>query len=265
MPGEDLGAALDAAVACRTDGIKAAFTRLGENLTDLAEADAVADHYVAVLDEIAARGLAGEVSIKLTQLGYDLDVDAAFRHFDRIAGHAAEVGTWAWIDMEGSAYVEGTIAFYERVRATHDNVGLCLQSYLLRTPADVQRLLPLRPAIRLVKGAYDEPAAIAYRSRRDVDAAFLATRHDARPGGPRRRRPPRGRDARRRAHRADRPPRRRDRARAGPDRGRDALRDPGRPAAPARAGSATTSAASSPTASTGTRGTCAASPSVRRT
>jgi proline dehydrogenase len=175
MPGEDLGAALDAAVACRTDGIKAAFTRLGENLTDLAEADAVTDHYIAVLDEIAARGLAGEVSIKLTQLGYDLDVDTAFRHFDRIAAHAAEVGTWAWIDMEGSAYVEGTIAFYERVRAGRDNVGLCLQSYLLRTPADVQRLLPLRPAIRLVKGAYDEPATIAYRSRRDVDTAFLAT------------------------------------------------------------------------------------------
>lgn len=175
MPGEDLGAALDAAVACRTDGIKAAFTRLGENLTDLAEADAVADHYISVLDQISARGLVGEVSIKLTQLGFDLDVDTAFRHFDRIAGHAAEVGTWAWIDMEGSAYVEGTIAFYERVRAVHDNVGLCLQSYLLRTPADVQRLLPLRPAIRLVKGAYDEPPTIAYRSRRDVDSAFLAT------------------------------------------------------------------------------------------
>jgi proline dehydrogenase len=174
MPGEDLGAALAAAESGRKDGIKAAFTSLGENLVDLAEAQSVADHYRVVLDEISARGLDAEVSIKLTQLGYDLDVETAFGHFDAIARRAAEVGTWAWIDMEGSAYVEGTIAFYERVRAIHDNVGLCLQAYLHRTPADVQRLLPLRPGLRLVKGAYDEPATIAYRSRRDVDAAFLA-------------------------------------------------------------------------------------------
>ena len=174
MPGEDLASGVAAAVDCQTVGVKAAFTRLGENLTDLAEADAVADHYRTVLDEIASSRLDGEVSIKLTQLGYDLDVETAFRHFDSIARRAAEVGTWAWIDMEGSAYAEGTIAFYERARAVHDNVGLCLQAYLHRTPADVQRLLPLRPGIRLVKGAYDEPATIAYHSRRDVDSAFLA-------------------------------------------------------------------------------------------
>jgi proline dehydrogenase len=174
MPGEDLASAVTAAEECRKVGINAAFTRLGENLTDLAEAEATADHYREVLAVIADRGLDGEVSIKLTQLGYDLDVEASFHHFDEIARRAAEVGTWAWIDMEGSDYVEGTIAFYERVRAIHDNVGLCLQAYLHRTPADVQRLLPLRPGIRLVKGAYDEPATIAYRSKRDVDAAFLA-------------------------------------------------------------------------------------------
>ena len=143
MPGEDLAAGIAAAEACRTDGVKAAFTRLGENLTDLAEAEAVADHYIAVLDEIAAHGLDGEVSIKLTQLGFDLDVDTAYRHFERIAAYAAERGTTAWIDMEGSPYVEGTIAFYERVRAAHENTGLCLQAYLHRTPADLQRLLPI--------------------------------------------------------------------------------------------------------------------------
>lgn len=174
MPGEDLASAMAAAEGCRHDGIKAAFTKLGENLTDLSEAQAVADHYHAVLDEIAARGTDAEVSIKLTQLGYDLDVETAYRLFDGLARRAAEIGSWAWIDMEGSPYVEGTIAFYERIRAAHENVGLCLQSYLHRTPADVQRLLPLKPGIRLVKGAYDEPAAIAYRSRKDIDATFLA-------------------------------------------------------------------------------------------
>jgi proline dehydrogenase len=174
MPGEDVAAALAAAEAHRRDGIKAVFTKLGENLERLSDADAVADDYHALLDQIVSRKLDAEISIKLTQLGYDLDVEAAFAHFDGLARHAAEAGTWAWIDMEGSAYVEGTIAFYEHAQATHWNVGLCLQAYLHRTPADVQRLLPLKPAIRLVKGAYDEPATIAYRRRSDADAAFLA-------------------------------------------------------------------------------------------
>ncbi len=173
MPGEDLASAIAAAEATRSGGVTAAFTRLGENVTDVAEADAVAAHYLAVLDEIATRKLDVEVSIKLTQLGYDLDVETAYRHFDTIARRAAEIGTFAWIDMEGSDYVEGTIAFYERTRAAHDNVGLCLQAYLHRTPADVQRLLPIRPAIRLVKGAYAEPTTIAYHAKREVDAAFL--------------------------------------------------------------------------------------------
>jgi proline dehydrogenase len=173
MPGEDLASAIAAAQTTRAGGVTAAFTRLGENLTDLSEADAIAAHYLTVLDEIATRKLDAEVSIKLTQLGYDLDVEAAHGHFDTIAQRAAQVGTVVWIDMEGSAYVEGTIAFYERARAAHENVGLCLQAYLHRTPADVQRLLPIRPAIRLVKGAYAEPATIAYHSKGEVDAAFL--------------------------------------------------------------------------------------------
>jgi proline dehydrogenase len=79
-----------------------------------------------------------------------------------------------WVDMEGSAYTEQTIAIYERLKASHPNLGICLQAYLRRTAADVQRLLPLEPAIRLVKGAYDEPPAIAYRSRREVDANYVA-------------------------------------------------------------------------------------------
>jgi proline dehydrogenase len=173
MPGEDLASAMAAAQTTRTGGVTAAFTRLGENLTDLSEADAIAAHYLTVLDEIATRKLDAEVSIKLTQLGYDLDVEAAYGHFDTIARRAAQVGTVVWIDMEGSAYVEGTIVFYERARAAHENVGLCLQAYLHRTPADVQRLLPIRPAIRLVKGAYAESATIAYHSKGEVDAAFL--------------------------------------------------------------------------------------------
>jgi proline dehydrogenase len=174
MPGEDSASALDAAVRYSADGIASEFTRLGENVTNFDEADAVVAHYLTLIDDIRARKLDGEVSVKLTQLGYDLDVERTLAHAARLAEKAAEAGMTFWIDMEGSAYAEGTIAFYERLKATHENVGLCLQSYLHRSAADVQRLLPLDPKIRLVKGAYAEPATIAYKTRHDVDSNFVA-------------------------------------------------------------------------------------------
>jgi proline dehydrogenase len=174
MPGEDVGSALTAAVGFQIEGIASMFTRLGENLEAIGDADAVAEHYAGLLDEIRERKLDGEVSVKLTQLGYDLDVDRTLEHTAALAERAATDGKTLWIDMEGSAYAEGTIAFYERLKATHPNTGLCLQSYLHRTAADIQRLLPLEPAIRLVKGAYAEPASIAYQGRHDVDASYLA-------------------------------------------------------------------------------------------
>jgi proline dehydrogenase len=174
MPGEDLASALAAGTRFQIEGIGTLYTRLGENLTDIAEADEVADHYLGLLDEIRTRKLDGEVSIKLTQLGFDLDVERTFEHASELATRAALDGKTFWIDMEGSPYTEGTVAFYERLRATHANVGICLQAYLKRTAADIQRLLPLGPEIRLVKGAYAEPAAIAYQSRHDVDANYLA-------------------------------------------------------------------------------------------
>jgi proline dehydrogenase len=172
MPGEELVDALAAAEAHAASGVGCVFTLLGENLTTFEEAEGVARHYHGVLAEIAARGLRGEVSIKLTQLGFDIDPEGTYRLVDALARDAAGTGTWLWIDMEGSAYVDATVALYERAAGAHRNVGLCIQAYLRRTPTDVARLLPLRPAFRLVKGAYDEPEAIAYRSRREVDTAF---------------------------------------------------------------------------------------------
>jgi len=174
MPGEDAASALAAAEKFKAEGIRSEFTRLGENVTTLDEADAVAEHYLGLLDDIRSRDVDGEVSVKLTQLGYDLDVDRTLAHAQRLAERAAEHGRTFWLDMEGSAYADGTVAFYERLKATSPNTGLCLQSYLHRTAADVQRLLPLDPAIRLVKGAYAEPATIAYQSRHDVDSNYVA-------------------------------------------------------------------------------------------
>ena len=174
MPGEDADSALAAGSQFQIEGIGTLYTRLGENLTRIDEADEVAAHYVGVLDQIRDRRLDGEISVKLTQLGFDLDVERTFEHASALAAQAAEHGKSFWIDMEGSAYTEATLSFYERVKAAHPNTAICLQAYLKRTASDIQRLLPLQPEIRLVKGAYAEPASIAYQARRDVDANYLA-------------------------------------------------------------------------------------------
>ena len=172
MPGEDSESALRAGKDFQKDGIAVVFTRLGENITRLEEADEVAAHYLGLIERVAAEGLDGEVSVKLTHLGLDLDADRTTTHVERMADRAASFGKTVWIDMEGRAYTERTIALYERAKPRHPNTGLCLQAYLHRTAADIRRLLPLEPAIRLVKGAYAEPAAIAYQTRREVDANF---------------------------------------------------------------------------------------------
>jgi proline dehydrogenase len=174
MPGEDVESALTAARAFVADGISVMFTRLGENVTRMEEADAVAEHYLALLDTIAERGLDGEVSVKLTQLGYDLDRDRALAHCERLAERAAAQGRTFWVDMEGSDYVEGTLDLYRQLHAAHPNTGVCLQAYLHRTAADIQALIPTDPGIRLVKGAYAESATIAYQKRQDVDANYVA-------------------------------------------------------------------------------------------
>jgi proline dehydrogenase len=174
MPGETLSDALTAADGLHREAIESVFTLLGENLATSEAAERVAGEYRALIDAAAGRGLASEVSPKLTQLAFDLDEELTYRLVADLARRAAERGRHVWIDMEGSAYTERTLAFYERVLARRPNVGLCLQAYLFRTPADVERLAPLRPSIRLVKGAYLEPDSIAYRPGRAVDDAYTA-------------------------------------------------------------------------------------------
>ena len=174
MPGEDADAALAAGATFERDGIVPIYTRLGENLVDVTEAETTAREYLDLIDRMAAAGSRGEVSVKLTQLGFDFDVERTFAHVETLAERAAASGADVWLDIEGSAYTESTIAFYERLKARYSNTGICLQAYLRRTAADVQRLLPLEPGIRLVKGAYAEPAAIAYGPRPEVDANYAA-------------------------------------------------------------------------------------------
>jgi proline dehydrogenase len=172
MPGEQVTDALDAAEDLRGHGVAAAFTMLGEGVGDVHQADAVVDHYLGLLDDIAARELEAEISVKPTHLGYDLDPRVAAANVARLAGRAAERGTRVWLDMESSAYVDGTIALYRELVATFPDSGICLQAYLHRTPQDVADLLPLGASIRFVKGAYREPSDVALQDRRSVAAAY---------------------------------------------------------------------------------------------
>src|SRR5512145_157636 len=173
MPGETLGAALDAAAVLAREGIGTVVTELGENVTTLEQAEAEARSYRATIDEIARRGLASEPSIKLTHLGLDLRRDACETLALELAAYAAQKRNFLWIDMEGSAYTDATIEIFRKVHARVPRVGLALQAYLRRTPQDLTALLPLDPAIRIVKGAYAEPADIAYPARREVDLQYL--------------------------------------------------------------------------------------------
>ncbi|MFN8572401.1 MAG: proline dehydrogenase family protein [Gemmatimonadaceae bacterium] len=174
MPGEELHDALTAAGELKRIGIGTLVTRLGESLTGESQADAVRDHYLAAFDEIRAQGIGTRISVKPTQLGLDHSFDACLRHMDTLAAKAAETGNELWIDMEDSSYVDRTLDLYRRVKSRYSPVGIAIQAYLKRTPADVESLMPVKPIIRLVKGAYAEPPHVAFPQKRDVDLAYVA-------------------------------------------------------------------------------------------
>lgn len=173
MPGESLDDALAAADTLHEKGMGTILTLLGENVTRADEAEAVVRHYADSLDKISERGFDGDISIKPTQLGLDLDFERTYERYETLVRRAGELGRFVAVDMEDSSYVDATLQLYRRLRDKHANVALCLQAYLYRTPGDLESLLPLAPAIRLVKGAYKEPRELAYRSKREVDAKFL--------------------------------------------------------------------------------------------
>jgi proline dehydrogenase len=175
MPGESLDEALTAAQTLRKKNIVAVFTHLGENIADRHEARQVTQHYLAALDRIhnfGGAGLTSEISVKLTQLGLDLDPELCYENLQQIIAHENKEAT-VWIDMESSEYVDRTLAIYRRAKQSYPNVGICLQAYLHRTKDDLAALLPLRPAIRLVKGAYNEPPQLAFANKADVDKNYF--------------------------------------------------------------------------------------------
>jgi len=172
MPGEELDDMLRAARALAPDGIHAVFTRLGENVTDWAEADAVARHYLDAIDRVRGLSPSPEPSVKLTQLGLDLDSARCYPHVRALAERTHATGNYLWIDMEQTSYVDVTLDLVRRVRAEFPRVGVCLQAYLYRTADDLGSMIDIGAGVRLVKGAYNEPRTVAFPKKSDVDANY---------------------------------------------------------------------------------------------
>ena len=173
VAGETLDDAIAALQRLNEQGLWANTTLLGEAVHDRATTQAVVGQYEQVLERIAAAELKANVALKLTHLGLALDEELAFENVKRLVERATELGTSIRIDMEQSAFVDATLRIYRRLReAGLDRVGTVLQAYLYRTPGDLEALLPLEPNLRLVKGAYLEPTAVAYPQKADVDALY---------------------------------------------------------------------------------------------
>ncbi|HEV8354385.1 MAG TPA: proline dehydrogenase family protein [bacterium] len=173
VAGEELADAIAAVRDVNTRGMTASLDHLGEKVADLSSAQLAAADYRQILDEIARRRVDCNVSLKLTQLGLDVDPAACGELLRDLVAAARDHGNFVRIDMESSAYIDRTLELYRGLRADgRDNVGVVLQSYLFRTERDLDALLPLAPRVRLVKGAYAEPPAVAFPRKADADAAF---------------------------------------------------------------------------------------------
>ncbi len=149
---------------------------LGENVTSVEEAKQSAARYHQLLDLIAERKLNANVSVKLTHMGLDVDESFAYENVTSLVQHAARLGSFVRVDMEGSPYTQRTLDFVHRLHAdpaNDDAVGAVIQSYMRRSEADVEKLLADRIRIRLCKGAYKEPPEIAYQKKSEVDANYV--------------------------------------------------------------------------------------------
>jgi proline dehydrogenase len=171
------GETLDECVAVlrrlNEQGLYANTTLLGEGVLEPGETEGVVRAYREIIDRIADEKLRANVALKLTHLGLDVDEDLALRNVRELVEHAASRDNFIRIDMEQSSYVEATLKIYRRLREDGlDSVGTVLQSYLYRTPDDLESLLPLVPNLRLVKGAYLEPHDVAYAHKAEVDDAY---------------------------------------------------------------------------------------------
>ncbi len=179
VAGETLDDALTAVRALNNKGIRASLDLLGESVTNEREARSAGNAYLGILDRIHDQRLDANVSLKLTAMGLDLSEELAISIMHDVLGRAQAYQSFVRLDMESSAYTERTLRlFEERLYPSYkDHVGIVLQSYLYRTASDVERAIQLRCRVRLCKGAYKEPAAVAFPEKREVDANYVKCMH----------------------------------------------------------------------------------------
>src|SRR5687768_6385024 len=175
VAGETMEDARAAVRELNARGITASLDLLGESVHNEAEARDTGREYVRILDRIEREKLNCNVSMKLTAMGLDISEDLCVAVTQSVLDRAQQYGTFVRLDMEGSAYTERTLRLFEdRLHPSYkENVGIVLQSYLYRTWDDVQRANRLRARVRICKGAYQEPATVAYPEKKDVDANYV--------------------------------------------------------------------------------------------
>ncbi|HUP27488.1 MAG TPA: proline dehydrogenase family protein [Chloroflexia bacterium] len=174
VAGETLDQAVQAIADLNRRGITATFDQLGENVDTAQAATAAADSYIRILERIGSSGIDSNVSLKLTQMGLDVDEDVCFRNVARICEKARESDNFVRIDMESSAYTDRTLQMFRRLwhEAGYKNVGVVLQAYLYRTEGDVREMNSIGARVRLCKGAYNEAEDVAFPKKADVDANY---------------------------------------------------------------------------------------------
>ena len=173
VAGETLGEAIEAIKKLNASGMSATLDYLGESVHSAPLAAAAATQYVAILHAIERAQVQSNASLKLTQMGLDVDRDMCVRNVERIVAQAEQFGNFIRIDMEGSNHTQVTLDVHRELFARHRNVGVVIQAYLYRSEADIRELNRLGARVRLCKGAYNEPASVAFPDKADVDKNFV--------------------------------------------------------------------------------------------
>jgi len=172
IAGEDVETALHITRQLNQEGFLVALDYLGEDTQRIEDAEQAANQYIALLEQIDRSGVNACISIKLTQLGLDLGTDVARTNLARVLDAACRLNNFVWIDMESSKHTQPILDLFCELFPDYPNSGTVLQSYLYRTPDDLERLLQLGARVRLVKGAYAEPREVAYPDKKSVDRQF---------------------------------------------------------------------------------------------
>ncbi len=173
LPGETEQDAIAAAKNLHKQNIATTFTYLGENISSLKEAEDNTENYINLLEKINEERLDTELSLKLTQLGFDQSFDNTLSNIEIIIERAKHLNNNVFIDIEDSSYVDKTIEIYKKIKEHHENIGLCLQAYLYRTLDDIKNMIDIHPWIRLVKGAYKEPESVSFKKLKDVNKNYM--------------------------------------------------------------------------------------------